>query len=93
MEDSELIKELKKLSMKVKELPLRRINMINLAEESRAFLASQLTRKEFEEKLRKFIRENLGCDLRDHDELLLYHGDIGVHAWTLNIDKDDLTSE
>jgi len=60
--------------------------------ESRSFAASQFTREQFEEKLRHFITHDLGCDLRSGEELLLYDGDFGVHAWTLNIDKDDLAT-
>lgn len=61
--------------------------------ESRALLASQFTRKQVEEKLRHFITHDLGCSLREGDELLNYEGDIGVHVWVLNIDKDDLKED
>ena len=61
--------------------------------ESRLFAASQLTRQEFEQKLKKFIREDLGCDLRDGDELLSYDNDeFGSYVWILAIDKDDLAT-
>ena len=52
-----------------------------------------MTRNEFEIKLKKFIRDDLGCDLRDGDELLNYDGCEFVHAWVLNIDKNDLESD
>ena len=54
---------------------------------------NQPTRREFQEKLIKFITEDLGCDLRYGDELLNYHGRKWCHEWTLNIELDDLQSE
>lgn len=61
--------------------------------ESRAFLASQLTRQEFEKKLIKFIRDDLGCDLRDGNELLRYdNNEFTSHVWILAIEKDDLAN-
>ena len=59
-------------------------------ERSKHIYPNQLTRKEFEEKLREFIRNDLGCDLRDGDELLRYDGPEWNHTWVLNIEKDDL---
>ena len=59
-------------------------------ERSKHIYPNQITRKEFEEKLREFIRNDLGCDLRDGDELLRYDGPEWNHTWVLNIEKDDL---
>ena len=52
----------------------------------------KLNRQEFEEKVMDFIRIDLGCDIREGDELLRYDNDEwGSYIWILAIDKDDLS--
>ena len=52
----------------------------------------KLNRQEFEEKVMDFIRIDLGCDIREGDELLRYDNDqCGSYIWILAIDKDDLS--
>tara|TARA_R100000808_G_scaffold4757_1_gene15096 strand:+ start:3446 stop:3664 length:219 start_codon:yes stop_codon:yes gene_type:complete len=59
--------------------------------EQRKFEASQITVKEFENKLTDFITSKLGMDIIKGGDLMLYNGFDGeTIRWTINIHRDDL---
>jgi hypothetical protein len=59
--------------------------------EQRKFEASQITVKEFEDKLEDFITSKLGLDIIKGDDLIHYKGFDGeTIRWTINIHRDDL---
>ena len=61
--------------------------------EQRKFEASQITVKEFEDKLEEFITSKLGMDIIKGDDLLHYQSFDGeTIRWVINIHRDDLAN-